>query len=192
MRQFVKKVMAAFDRLFQRICKIFPRFIREGIIIRFHRLWTYGFFGCINTAIDYGLYALLYYVIGAPVFLAQAVGLICGSSNGYLLNSSITFEEGRGRTKGQYFQYVGVDIALAFVTAGFMQWAETHVALPMILVKVCMTGFSTVIHYIVYKKIVFRIRKDEDGPSRETAQEPMPGEPGAQPGSPSVKEERQE
>ena len=111
--------------------------------------------------LHYGLYSLLYYVLGVPVSIAQAVGLICGSSNGYLLNSTITFEEGRGRTKGQYFQYVGVDIVLALLTGAFMQWAESHVALPMILVKVIMTGFVTVIHYLVYKKLVFRIRKDE-------------------------------
>jgi len=162
MRKLVKTIMGALDRLFQWICRIFPRALREGFIIRFHRLWTYGFFGCINTAIDYGLYSLLYYVIGAPVWLSQAVGLICGSSNGYLLNSTITFEEGRGRTKGQYFQYVGVDIILALLTGAFMQWSEKHIALPMILVKVCMTAVVTVIHYIVYKKFVFRIKKEED------------------------------
>ena len=161
MRKFVKTVMGGIDRFFRWICGIFPQKLRTGFIERFHRLWTYGFFGCINTAIDYGLYALLYYVIGAPVALAQAVGLICGSSNGYLLNSTITFEEGRGRTKGQYFQYVGVDIVLALFTGAAMQWAEGRVPLPMILVKVCMTGFITIVHYIVYKKIVFRIRKDE-------------------------------
>ena len=153
--------MGVIDRVFRWICRIFPRVIREGFIERYHRLWTYGFFGCINTAIDYGVYSLLYYVLGAPVFIAQAVGLICGSSNGYLLNSSITFEEGRGRTKGQYFQYVGVDIVLAVASGAFMQWAETHLALPMILVKVIMTAVITVIHYLVYKKLVFKIRKDE-------------------------------
>ncbi len=162
MRRLVKLIMGAVDRFFIVICGIFPKCILEGVIKRFHRLWTYGFFGCINTAIDYGLYSLLYYVLGAPVSLAQIVGLICGSSNGYLLNSTITFEEGRGRTKGQYFQYVGVDIVLALLTGAFMQWAEHRVALPMILVKVCMTAFVTVVHYIVYKKIVFRIRKEED------------------------------
>ena len=161
MRNLVKIIMGGIDRLFQWICKIFPKVIREGFIVRFHRLWTYGFFGCINTAIDYGLYSLLYYVLGVPVSIAQAIGLICGSSNGYLLNSTITFEEGRGRTKGQYFQYVGVDIVLALLTGAFMQWAEKNVAMPMILVKVCMTAVVTVIHYIVYKKIVFKIRKDE-------------------------------
>ena len=161
MRKLVKTIMGAIDRLLQWICKIFPRVIREGFIIRFHRLWTYGFFGCINTAIDYGVYSLLYYVCGVPVSVAQAVGLICGSSNGYLLNSSITFSEGRGRTKGQYFQYVGVDIVLALLSGAFMQWAEGRFLLPMILIKVIMTAFITVVHYIVYKKVVFRIRKDE-------------------------------
>ena len=161
MRKTVKAIMGVIDRFFRWICKIFPRAIREGFIERYHRLWTYGFFGCINTAIDYGVYSLLYYVLGVPVFIAQAAGLIVGSSNGYLLNSSITFEEGRGRTKGQYFQYVGVDIVLAILSGAFMQWAETHVALPMLLIKVIMTAVITVIHYLVYKKLVFRIRKDE-------------------------------
>ena len=154
--------MSAIDRLFQRICRIFPRSLREGFIERYHRLWTYGFFGCINTAIDFGVYSLLYYVLGVPVALAQALGLITGSSNGYLLNSTITFEEGRGRTKGQYFQYVGVDIVLAILSGAFMQWAETHIAMPMILVKVCMTVVVTVLHYLIYKKLVFRIRPEED------------------------------
>ena len=162
MRHIVKTVMGVIDRFFRWICRIFPKGLREGFIERYHRLWTYGFFGCINTTVDYGLYSLLYYVIGAPVALAQAVGLIAGSSNGYLLNSTITFEEGRGRTKGQYFQYVGVDVVLALLTGVFMQWAETHVDFPMILIKVCMTAFVTVIHYLVYKKLVFRIRKEED------------------------------
>ena len=162
MRNTVKAVMGFIDRILRWICRIiFPRVIREGFVERYHRLWTYGFFGCINTAIDYGIYALLYYVLGAPVFLAQAVGLLAGSSNGYLLNSSITFEEGRGRTKGQYFQYIGVDIVLAVASGAFMQWAEKHVAIPMILVKVIMTAAVTIIHYIVYKKIVFRIRKED-------------------------------
>ena len=161
MRKTVKAIMGAIDRFFRWICKIFPRVIREGFIERYHRLWTYGFFGCINTAIDYGVYSLLYYVLGVPVFIAQAAGLIVGSSNGYLLNSSSTFEEGRGRTKGQYFQSVGGDIVLAILSGAFMQWAETHVALPMLLIKVIMTAVITVIHYLVYKKLVFRIRKDE-------------------------------
>ena len=161
MRKSVKAIMGAIDRFFRWICKIFPRVIREGFIERYHRLWTYGFFGCINTAIDYGVYSLLYYVLGVPVFIAQAAGLIVGSSNGYLLNSSSTFEEGRGRTKGQYFQSVGGDIVLAILSGAFMQWAETHVALPMLLIKVIMTAVITVIHYLVYKKLVFRIRKDE-------------------------------
>jgi len=162
MRAFVKKIMAFFDRVLRCVCRIFPRVIREDIIVRFHRLWTYGFFGCINTAIDFGLYLLCYNVLGMPVFFAQAVGLIVGSSNGYLLNSSITFEEGRGRTKGQYFQYVGVDIVLAILTGAFMQWAETHLTIPMIILKIIMTAFTTVVHYIVYKKLVFRIKKEED------------------------------
>ena len=161
MRNAVRAIMGFIDKILQFICRIFPRFFLEGVVIRFHRLWTYGFFGFINTGIDYGLYSLLYYVFGVPVSIAQFIGLLAGSSNGYLLNSSITFEEGRGRTRGQYFQYIGVDIILAVFTGAFMQWAETHLDLPMIVVKVIMTAFITVIHYIVYKKLVFKIRKEE-------------------------------
>ena len=161
MRKAVKTIMGLIDRLLRWICGIFPRVIREGFIVRYHRLWTYGFFGVINTLIDYGIYSLLYYLLHLPVSLAQIAGLLCGSCNGYLLNSTITFEEGRGRTKGQFFQYIGVDIVLALLSGAFMQWAETHVPLPMILIKVIMTALVTIIHYIVYKKLVFKIRKED-------------------------------
>ena len=164
MRAAVKNLMAFFDRVLRFVCRIFPRAIREGFIVRFHRLWTYGFFGCINTAIDYGLYALLYYVLGVPVLIAQAVGLICGSSNGYLLNSSITFEEGRGRSRGQYFQYISVDVILAILTGLFMSWAESRIAVPSIVLKIPVTLAATVIHYVTYKYVVFRIRKEDDHP----------------------------
>ena len=55
MRTLVKRIMAFIDRIFRAICRIFPERFRVGFIERFHRLWTYGFFGCIHTAIDYGL-----------------------------------------------------------------------------------------------------------------------------------------
>jgi putative flippase GtrA len=161
MRKLVKKIMRFIDGILRAVCRIFPRSFREGVVVRFHRLWTYCFFGCINTAIDFGVFSLLKLVLHVPVGIAQAAGLLCGSSNGYLLNSTITFGEGRGRTKGQYFQYVGVDVVLAVLTGAFMQWAETHVPLPAIVMKIPVTAVATVIHYIVYKKVVFRIRKDE-------------------------------
>ena len=56
---------------------------------------------------------------------------------------------------------MGVDIVLALLSGAFMQWAEGRFPLPMILIKVIMTAIVTVIHYLVYKKIVFRIRKDD-------------------------------
>ena len=164
MRKLVKKIMRFIDGILRAVCRIFPRSFREGVVVRFHRLWTYCFFGCINTAIDFGVFSLLKLVLHVPVGIAQAAGLLCGSSNGYLLNSSITFEEGRGRSRGQYFQYISVDVILAILTGLFMSWAESRIAVPSIVLKIPVTLAATVIHYVIYKYVVFRIRKEDDHP----------------------------
>jgi putative flippase GtrA len=156
-----RSVLRFFDRIIAAICGILPHKLQRLIHVH-HRMLTYAFMGCINTAIDYGLYSLLYYIIGAPVYLAQFVGLLSGSTNGYLLNSNITFQEGKGRTRGQYFQYVGVDIVLAVLSGAFMKFVEGRVQIPMIFIKVIVSIVVLFIHYFVYKKLVFRIGREDE------------------------------
>lgn len=134
----------------------------KTLIHRYRRLLLYGVFGCCNTAIDYGVFYLLTLAFHVSTEYAQMVSLLCGSTNGYLLNSNKTFKEGKGRTKGQYIQFVGVDIILSIFTSYLLKWAVATFGLPTIVFKVLITGGVALVHYVIYKYLVFRIRKEDD------------------------------
>ena len=55
-----------------------------------------------------------------------------------------------------------MDIVLAVLSGAFMEWAEVNVPVPMLLIKVAMSILILVVHYVVYKKLVFRIKKEDD------------------------------
>ena len=136
---WISKMLKWMDHILQIICAHLPKKL-QSLIHRWHRLLTYAFMGCLNTVVDYAIYAVLYYALGVTV----------------------SFAEGKGRSRGQYWQYVGVDIVLAVLSGAFMEWAEVNVPVPMLLIKVAMSILILVVHYVVYKKLVFRIKKEDD------------------------------
>ena len=159
MIELIRKIYGAIDRLFQAICRIFPKPLQR-LVERMHRMLTYGFMGCVNTGVQLLVFYLLYNLLHVPVEISHAVGFLCASAHGYMLNSNLTFTEGRGRSKGQFFQYVGVDVVLTIVGSLFMGWIE-NIKAPVFLVEACVAVVTGLIHYVIYKLLVFRIRKDD-------------------------------
>jgi len=159
MRDFIRRTFGWIDRVFQAICRIFPNPLVE-LIERYHRMLTYGFMGVINTAVDFIVFTLLYRLAGVSIEISQAAGFLCGSANGYLINSTVTFSEGNGRTKGQFFQYVGVDVILTLCSSFYMGWMEDS-RLPVMVTKLIVTVATGILHYIIYKFLVFRIKKED-------------------------------
>lgn len=127
---------------------------------RFRRIITYGVMGVANTVVDYAIFVLAYEVLKIPISISQSIGFISGSVCGYLLNSNVTFREGKGRTKAQSVQYVGVDVVLTVLSSLFMHWVEEQ-ELPIYLIRIAMTAAIALIHYVIYKYFVFRIRKED-------------------------------
>jgi len=126
-----------------------------------HRLLTYAFMGAINTAVDYLVFYLLYLAFRLPIELSQGVGYLSSSAHGYMLNSNLTFLEGKGRTRGQFFQYVGLDVLLLVLSSAFMGWVEDRTD-SVFLVKFGVAVTVGLTHYTVYKLFVFQIKKEED------------------------------
>ena len=131
----------------------------KKLFFKLKRFITYGIVGIINTLVDYGVFSLLYSLIGAPISLSQAVGYMSGSVCGYILNSNITFREGKGRTKAQFLQYFVVDLALAGLSSAAMHYFE-GLGINAYLVKICMTVIMTLLHYVIFKHLIFRIKKE--------------------------------
>ena len=116
--------------------------------------------GCINTAVDYLVFYLLYRLIGLPIEICQAAGMLAAAAHGYMLNSNLTFSEGKGRSRAQFVQYVGVDVVLTILGSFFMGWIE-QIRAPVFLVKLGVAIIVGLIHYVIYKLLVFRIKKND-------------------------------
>ena len=132
----------------------------KKLFFRFRRLISYGIVGVLNTLLDYAVFAVVYDVLGLGAGLGQAAGFLSGSVCGYLLNSNITFREGKGRTRAQFAQYVGVDVALLAISSVAMEHLDGR-GLNAYVVKLVMTAVIALLHYTIYKYVVFRIRKED-------------------------------
>ena len=134
-------------------------FIKKQLY-RFRRLISYGIMGVLNTLVDYAVFAVCYELLHLGAGVGQAVGFLTGSVCGYLLNSNITFREGKGRTKAQFVQYVGVDLVLLAISTAAMDYLE-GCGLNAYAVKLAMTAIIALLHYTIYKYLVFRIKKED-------------------------------
>lgn len=132
------------------------------LLRKFRRIIIFGFVGVLNTLVDYGVFALCYEMAGIPISVSQVLGYMSGSVFGYFMNSRVTFREGRGRTKAQGAQYIGIDIVLTLLSGAFMHWVEQQ-GWPVYVIKIFVTMAVAVIHYIIYKLVVFRITKEDNG-----------------------------
>lgn len=130
------------------------------LVLKFRRIIVFGVVGVMNTLVDYAVFALCYELIHIPISVSQIVGYMSGSVFGYFMNSNFTFREGKGRTKAQGAQYIGIDVALTLLSGAFMHWVEAQ-SWPVYLVKIFVTVAVAVIHYIIYKFVVFRITKED-------------------------------
>ena len=158
---FIRKIYHGIDLVLQAICRILPEPLLR-LVKRMHRMLTYAFMGCINTAVELLVFYLLYELLRVPVEISHGVGFIAASAHGYMLNSNLTFTEGRGRSRAQFIQYVGVDVVLALVGSFFMGWIENLNA-PVFLVELAVAVVTGLIHYTIYKFLVFRIKKEDKG-----------------------------
>ena len=133
----------------------------KKMLHRYRRLISYGIMGVINTGVEYIVFYLLYRLVHLPIEASQAIGYLCGDISGYFLNSNVTFREGKGRTRAQFIQYVGLDLILAAASSAFMGLVENR-GWPILPLKILTTACIALIHYIVYKYFVFRIKKEDE------------------------------
>lgn len=131
-----------------------------GLLKRFRRLIIFGFVGVLNTLVDYLIFALCYELLGVHISISQIIGYACGSVCGYFVNSNVTFREGKGRTKAQGAQYIAIDVVLTVLSSLVMHWVESA-GWPVYIFKIVMTVAIALIHYILYKYLVFKIRKED-------------------------------
>ena len=117
---------------------------------------SFGLIGFVNTAVDFGVFSLGYYVLGLPIVAANLLSWSVAVTSSYVLNSAITFsiESRRELSFKTYATFLLAQLA------GFAANTTTVVIashfMPVLLGKILATGVSFLVNFSLSHFIVFR------------------------------------
>ncbi len=97
----------------------------------------------------------------APAF-GHAVGYVCGMTSNYVLNRAFTFRDGDG---GALHRQLLLFILISLLSLGastLIVWSLTRAGVNKYIAKVVSMIVSTTINYLGIKKLVFRIKNNEE------------------------------
>jgi putative flippase GtrA len=122
------------------------------------KAFSFGLIGIINSAIDFGVFAIAYYYFHTGILAAQLAAWIIAMTGSYVMNSMITFaaESGQRLAVKSYFSF-----ALAQV-AGFLANTATvllgSLFIPVWAAKLVAIGASFAVNFSLSHFVVFRRR----------------------------------
>jgi putative flippase GtrA len=115
----------------------------------------FGLVGIVNTAVDYGIFALCYLHFGLHPIAANVVSWMIAGSGSYILNSTITFaaESGRVLRLRDYLRFLASNvIGLAANTATVV---IASYFMPVLAGKAIAIGVSFVVNFSLAHYVVF-------------------------------------
>ncbi|MFC8045046.1 GtrA family protein [Nocardia sp. NPDC057353] len=115
--------------------------------------------GGLSAVVDFGLYLLLYKLVGLPLDLAKALGFVAGTTTAYLINRRWTFQAPPSRLR---FLAVVLLYAVTFavqvgINSLINRWLDDNLV-TLVLAFVVAQGTATVINFVVQRAVIFKIR----------------------------------
>jgi putative flippase GtrA len=141
-----------------------PSRLSDRLIAAWHeraivlKAMSFALVGVVNSAVDFGVFALAYSYFHLPIILANVLSWCVAVSGSYVMNSLTTFahESGRELRAKAYFSF-----ALSQV-AGLVANTTTVVVasyfMPVLIGKVLAIGVSFLVNFTLSHFIVFRKR----------------------------------
>jgi putative flippase GtrA len=118
------------------------------------RIVKFGSVGLMNTAVDYGVWFILYYLIKLPLLICQTAGYLTGTANSYIMNSVWTFGTERLWDRNRIFKFVVVNAA-SYLSSLAVIWLFA-LFLPAWLAKGFTVGATFAINFLGSRLWVFR------------------------------------
>lgn len=121
---------------------------------------SFAVIGLVNSAVDFGVFALAYYALDWPIVAANTLAWLVAVTSSYVLNSTITFaaESGRRLTLRHYFGFSASQFA-GFLANTATVWCLVELlAVPAWAAKVVAIVASFVVNFSLSHFVVFRVR----------------------------------
>jgi putative flippase GtrA len=145
---------APIDRLLQRLL---PAWVDRTILAK---ALSFGAIGCVNAAIDFGVFSLLHLYFGWPILIANPIAWCVAVTNSYVLNSMVTFaaESGRRLSFKRYITFATTQVGGLIANTITVMIASYFV--PVLVAKLMAIGASFVVDFTLSHLVVFRRRPE--------------------------------
>ena len=115
--------------------------------------------GGLSAVVDFGLYLLLFKVVGVQLDLAKALSFIAGTVTAYLINRRWTFQAAPSQARflavmALYAVTYAVQVGINYVF--YLQFDGRPWQVPVAFVIA--QGTATVINFVVQRTVIFRLR----------------------------------
>jgi len=141
-----------------------PSRLSERLIAAWHeraivlKAMSFALVGVVNSAVDFGVFALAYSYFDLPIVLANVLSWCVAVSGSYVMNSLTTFahESGRELRAKDYFSFAlsqAAGLVANTITVVFASYF-----MPVLIGKLLAIGVSFLVNFTLSHFIVFRKR----------------------------------
>lgn len=114
--------------------------------------------GGFSAIVDFGLYAVLYWVVGMQPDVAKAIGFIAGTTTAYLVNRRWTFQAPPSTARfiavwALYLVTFVVQVGLNGLIVRLFDYSVVGVVVAFVIAQ----GTATVINFVVQRAVIFRL-----------------------------------